>query len=103
MKFALAAISATSMLLLSGTAFAAPREKFTLSLSSEGYDLSNPSDVARLNRKIDAAVIEACNPSDRISDSWAPDLKCRREMRQDAALKIAAMAERAKQQRMAGI
>ena len=55
------------------------------------------------NRKIDAAVIEACNPSDRISNNWSLDLNCRRQLRQDSALKIAALAERAKQERMAGL
>jgi len=50
-----------------------------------------------------AAAIEACNPSDRMSNNWPLDLKCRRQRRQDSALKIAALADRANQERMAGL
>jgi hypothetical protein len=38
-----------------------------------------------------------------MSNNWSLDLKYRRQRRQDAALKIAALAERAKQERMAGL
>jgi len=103
MKIALAAVSAVSLLCLSSPAFAGPREKFSLAISSEGYDLTNPSQVAKLRKQIDLAVIEACNPSDRLSNGSMPDLKCRRELRNDAAVKIAALTDAAKSQRMAGL
>lgn len=103
MKIALAAISAVSLLSLSSPAFAGPREKFSLAISSEGYDLTDASQVAALRKRIDLAVIEACNPADRLSEGPMPDLKCRRELRQDAAVKIAALTENARSQRMAGL
>lgn len=103
MKIAVATLSVGLFLCLSAPAIAGPREKFDLAISSQGYDLTDPSQVNKLRRQIDLAVIEACNPSDRLSEGPMPDLKCRRELRRDAAIKIAALTESARANRMAGL
>lgn len=102
MKTFVAGFSAASALLLAVPAMAAPREKVDLAISSEGFDLTDPAQVARLHKQIDLAVIEACNPSDRLSKGPQPDLKCRAELRRDAAVKVAALTS-AQRQRMAGL
>lgn len=102
MKTVVAAVSAASLLCLAFPAAAAPREKVDLAISSAGYDLTDPAQTARLHKQIDLAIIEACNPSDRLSKGPQPDLKCRAELRRDAAVKVAALAN-AQRQRMAGL
>ena len=103
MKIVLAAATAVSLLALSSPAFAGPREKVHLAISSDGYDLTDPSQVDKLRKHIDLVVIEACNPTDMLTNGPSPDLQCRRELRRDAAVKIAALADSAKRERMAGL
>lgn len=102
MKTVIAAVTAASVLLLATPATAAPREKVDVALSSQGYDLTDPGQAAKLRKQIDLAIIEACNPTERLSNGPQPDLKCRAELRRDAAVKIAALTQ-AQYQRMAGL
>lgn len=103
MKILVAALSAAAALCVALPATAAPqRETFDLSIASDGVDLTDPGQAAKLRKQIDLAVIEACNPTDRLSVGRQPDLQCRRELRRDAAAKIAALTSAA-HKRMAGI
>lgn len=102
MKIFVAAVSAASLLCLAVPAAAAPREKVDLAISGAGYDLSDPGQIARLHKQVNLAIIEACNPTDRLSKGPQPDLQCRAELRRDAAVKIAALTS-AQRQRMAGL
>lgn len=103
MKTFVAALAAAAALCSALPASAASqRETFDLAIASDGYDLTNPSDLAKLNRQINLAIIEACNPTDRLSKGPQPNLQCRKEMRADAAVKIAALTKDANK-RMAGL
>lgn len=103
MKSFVAALSAAAALCTAFPAAAAPqREAFDLAIASDGYDLTDPAQVAKLRKQIDLAIIEACNPTDRLSVGPTPDLQCRRELRRDAAVKVATLTNAA-YQRMAGI
>ena len=103
MKTLVAAITAAAALCTALPASATTqRETFDLAIASDGYDLTNPGDVAKLHKRINLAIIEACNPTDRLSVGPQPNLQCRKEMRRDAALKIAALTKDANK-RMAGL
>jgi UrcA family protein len=103
MKTFVAAIAAATVLCTALPASAASqRETFDVAIASDGYDLTKPSDLAKLNKQINLAIIEACNPTDRLSKGPQPDLQCRKDMRADAALKIAALTKDANK-RMAGL
>lgn len=49
-----------------------------ISVSSEGLDLNNRSDLHRLRARISDAAAEACDPSDRMIVNTLPNYQCRR-------------------------
>jgi UrcA family protein len=103
MKTFVAAVMAAAALCAALPASAASRsESFDLAIASDGYDLTDPGQVAKLRKQIDLAIIEACNPTERLSVGPQPNLQCRKEMRRDAAVKIAALTKDASK-RMAGL
>ncbi|CAM4170490.1 UrcA family protein [Novosphingobium lubricantis] len=103
MKTVITAISAVSALCLAIPANAAPREPINVTIVSDGMDLTDPGQVSLLSKKVNLAIIEACNPDDRLSNGRQPDLQCRKELRRDAAVKIAALTNEAQRKRMAGL
>lgn len=95
MKILLAAAAAACALVGTQSAFAeTKREQVSLSIPTEGLDLSNPRDVARLRERMSYAIAKACNPGDRINADVRPDWQCRREMsmRADATVTQLALA-----------
>ncbi len=103
MKTLVAAIAAAAALCTAIPASAtSQRETFDLAIASDGYDLTDPGHVAKLRKHIDLAIIEACNPTDRLSTGPQPNMQCRKDMRRDAAVKIAALTNAANK-RMAGL
>jgi len=81
MKYVGAALAAAS-LFASPAISAVPqgREKVTISVSTEGLNLSSVEGVQRLRDRVDRAIAKACNPGDRLDADMSPDFQCRREM-----------------------
>lgn len=78
MKYVVAS-AAIALLSVPQTAFAGePAQTVHISVSSDGLDLSNPSDMRRLRVRISEAAAEACDPSDRWIDKTLPNYQCRR-------------------------
>ena len=50
-----------------------------ISVSSDGLDLTNSSDMRRLRVRISEAAAEACDPADRMIVKMLPDYQCRRD------------------------
>jgi UrcA family protein len=84
MKNVLIAVAAMGLFASSQAASAEPREAISLTVSTNGYDLAQPRDVAKLRKHINAVADAVCNPSDRYGASYGPDLQCRREMLNNA-------------------
>lgn len=79
MKKLLVASAAIGLLSVPQAAFAGvPAQTVQISVSSDGLDLSNPSDMRRLRVRISEAAAEACDPADRWIDKMLPDSTCRR-------------------------
>jgi len=73
------ASAAIGLLSVPQTAFAGePAQTVQISVSSDGLDLSNPSDLRRLRVRISEAAAEACDPSDRWIEKTLPNYQCRR-------------------------
>ncbi len=79
MKTLFAAAAAVGLLSAPQIAFAAnSAETVTISVSSEGLDLSQRADMQRLRARISDAAAEACDPSDRMIITPLPNYRCRR-------------------------
>ncbi|MBB3860361.1 UrcA family protein [Novosphingobium hassiacum] len=79
MKRHFIALAAIGLLSAPQTAFAGEAAQTVhISVSSEGLDLSNSSDLRRLRVRISEAAAEACDPSDRWIDKTLPNYQCRR-------------------------
>lgn len=79
MKTLLVASAAIALLSVPQLAVASENpQTVQISVSSDGLDLSNPSDMRRLRVRISEAAVEACDPSDRFIVNTLPDYSCRR-------------------------
>lgn len=84
MKNVLIAAAAMGLFASVQAVAAEPREAVSLTVSTNGYDLSQPGEVAKLRKHINAVADAVCNPTDRFGASYGPDLQCRREMLHNA-------------------
>lgn len=92
MKNVLIAIAAMGLFASPQAASAKPREHVSLNVSTAGYDLTKPRDVAKLRQHISDVIAATCDPSDRIGTSYTPDWKCRREMINNADASVTQLA-----------
>lgn len=79
MKTVLAAAAALGLLSAPQIANAGDTSTVTISVSSEGLDLTRPDDVRRLRNRVADAAAAACDPADRMIVTPLPDVQCRRE------------------------
>jgi UrcA family protein len=102
-KLIIAAVAAT--LSVSG-AFAAESafpavEPVALRVSTNGLNLSNPRDVATLQKRIDKAIDAACNPHGSYFAELAPERECRAQLTTNTNQILANLAKKAEKSRMA--
>lgn len=71
-------------------------QQVSISVSTEGLDLTQSSAVRRLNARVADAAAEACDPSDRMITKPLPDFKCRRQAIASVAAEVAQMTLDAK-------
>ena len=84
------AVSA-ALALVAGAASAAPAGSATVVVRADGLNLSNPSDVRRLDRRLDAAAMEVCGApsgSVRMVRTAVARSDCFRETRAQAAQQV---------------
>lgn len=102
MKSLLAAVAALGLLSAPQMATAADSaQTIRISVSTEGLDLTRPSDVQRLRARISDAAIAACDPADRMIVTALPDYKCRREALASVEPTVQHMAMAAKRKTVA--
>jgi UrcA family protein len=97
MKTIAAALVAATLLAPAAVMAEVPeaREPVSLTVSTQGLDLTQPAGVKALQSRMDKAIAAACNPGDRIGADLSPDYRCRQEMAANVEPTLQQIAARA--------
>ncbi|MBT2188042.1 UrcA family protein [Sphingobium nicotianae] len=100
LMIALAATALTVSPALAGEIVAAP-ETVTVNVSTQGLNLADAHDVARLQARVRKAVVAACNPRTSLSIYVGPDRACSTKAAADGQQMVARITAEAAKSRMA--
>lgn len=86
---------ASMVLLVTAPALAAEsapaREAVSITVSTDGLDLSSARDQARLRDRVSRAIASVCDGKDVYASDLAPDRRCYREMAHNAEAQLIAL------------
>lgn len=100
LMIAMAAAALTACPALAGDIVAKP-QTVTVKVSTDGLNLTDARDVARLQSRVDKAILLACNPQTSLSVYLGPDRACANKAISDGQQIVARMTSEAAKNRMA--